>query len=168
MTTQPQLLQIPLDTGDVVYTPDWVARDMVDFFKPTGRILEPCKGDGVFMKYLPDDTEWCEIQDGRDFFAWHEPVDWIIGNPPYSATSEWIYKSMEIAKDFVYLVPTQKPFYSMKMAKFMESRGKIKHMRYYGTGSELGFPTGFACGAVHFQKDYRGPMYTTIADRITP
>ena len=39
--TQPQLLQIALDPGDVVYTPDWVARDMVDYFKPSGRILDP-------------------------------------------------------------------------------------------------------------------------------
>jgi hypothetical protein len=68
MSVQPQLLQIPLDPGDVVYTPDWVARDMVEFFKPSGRILEPCKGDGVFLKYLPPHAEWCEIQEGRDFF----------------------------------------------------------------------------------------------------
>jgi adenine-specific DNA-methyltransferase len=51
--TQPQLLQIALDKKDVVYTPDWVARDMVDFFKPTGRILEPACGDGAILKYLP-------------------------------------------------------------------------------------------------------------------
>ena len=38
---------------------------MVEFFKPSGRILEPCKGDGVFLKYLPS-AEWCEIQEGRD------------------------------------------------------------------------------------------------------
>jgi hypothetical protein len=30
-----------LDPQDVVYTPDWVARDMVEYFKPSGRILEP-------------------------------------------------------------------------------------------------------------------------------
>ena len=54
MTTQPQLLQIPLDAGDVVYTPDWVAKDMVDYFNPKGKILEPCSGDGVFLKYLPN------------------------------------------------------------------------------------------------------------------
>ena len=28
-STHPQLLPIPLDLSDVVYTPDWVARDMV-------------------------------------------------------------------------------------------------------------------------------------------
>lgn len=34
--------------GDVVYTPDWVAHDMVDHFAPCGRILEPCRGAGAF------------------------------------------------------------------------------------------------------------------------
>lgn len=71
MTSQPQLLQIALDPGDVVYTPDWVARDMVEYFKPSGRILEPCAGDGAFLEYLPG-AEWCEIEKGRDFFAWNE------------------------------------------------------------------------------------------------
>ena len=32
MNTQPQLLNIALDPGDVVYTPDWVAADMVSYY----------------------------------------------------------------------------------------------------------------------------------------
>ena len=129
MTTQPQLLQIPLDPSDVVYTPDWVARDMVEFFKPSGRILEPCAGDGVFLKYLPPDTEWCEIQQGRDFFAWNEPVDWCFGNPPYRMFAKWTYHSMEIANDICYLLPADKPFRSWKMVKTMFGWGQIKHIR---------------------------------------
>lgn len=50
---QAQLLNIILDPKDVVYTPDWVADDMVSFFQPSGKILEPSKGEGVFLKYLP-------------------------------------------------------------------------------------------------------------------
>lgn len=79
MLQQAQLLQIALDPADVVYTPDWAAKDMVDFFRPSGRILEPCKGGGVFLKYLPPETEWCEIAEGVDFFAWSKPVDWCCG-----------------------------------------------------------------------------------------
>lgn len=51
--SQPQLIQGALSPGDVVYTPDWCARDMVEWFKPSGRVLEPCKGDGAIYKYLP-------------------------------------------------------------------------------------------------------------------
>lgn len=54
---QPQLLAINLNPRDKVFTPDDVARDIVAYFKPTGRILEPCAGDGAFLKYLPPDTE---------------------------------------------------------------------------------------------------------------
>lgn len=160
--SQPQLLNVPLKKQDLVYTPDWVARDMVDFFKPSGRILEPCKGDGVFLKYLPG-AEWCEIQDGKDFFAWHTPVDWLFGNPPYSVFSEWITHSFTIANHVCYLIPLNKPFNSGKMLQEWHEWGRINHMRYYANGRALGFPIGFACGAVYYQKGYFGPMYTSIA-----
>ena len=159
---QPQLLQIPLDPGDVVYTPDWVARDMVEFFKPSGRILEPCKGDGVFMKYLPPHTEWCEIQEGRDFFKWTEHVDWIVGNPPYSIFSEWLKHSYAIAENILYIIPLRATCQGFGTIKYIASSGKIKHQRTYGSGTSLGFPLGWPCGAVYFQRNYYGPMYTTI------
>lgn len=163
MNAQPQLLQIPLDPSDVVYTPDWVARDMVEFFKPSGRILEPCKGDGVFLKYLPPHTEWCEIQDGRDFFKWAEPVDWIFGNPPYGKIfNDWLKHSYQIAKDVVYLVPLNKLWNSTIRVRFCLTAGNIKHLRLYGDGASLGWDYGFPVGALHFQRNYRGPMYTTI------
>ncbi len=162
INSQPQLLQIPLDPGDVVYTPDWVARDMVEFFKPSGRILEPCAGDGVFLKHLPAFTEWCEIQEGRDFFKWAEPVDWIIGNPPYADYAKFIKHSMEIADHICYLIPANKPFNSGKMLLDWIKWGRIIHMRYYGTGAKLDFPIGFGIAAVYFQRGYTGPMYTTI------
>ena len=72
--------------GDRVFTPDWAAEDIVRHFCPTGHILEPFKGDGVFLRYLPSKVDWCEIEEGRDFFAWKDAVDWIISNPPYSIT----------------------------------------------------------------------------------
>ena len=162
ISSQPQLLSIALDPGDVVYTPDWVARDMVEFFKPSGRILEPCKGDGVFLKYLPPYTEWCEIQEGRDFFKWVEPVDWVFGNPPYADFSNFMRHTMEVAKNICYLIPANKPFNSGKMLQQWHKWGRVKHMRYYASGGALGFPIGFAIGAIHFQRGYRGPMYTTI------
>ena len=93
---QLQLLPQTLTPGDIVYTPDWVARDMVDYFKPSGRILEPSCGDGAFLRHLPANTEWCEIEKGRDFFTWHDCVDWIIGNPPYMIYDQWMAHSFEL------------------------------------------------------------------------
>ena len=160
--SQMQLLQIALDPQDVVYTPDWVARDMVEFFQPSGVVLDPCKGNGVFTKYLPG-CLWCEIESGRDFYAYNEPVDWCFGNPPYKQMLKWVRHSMSIAKNVCYIIPLDKPFISMAFINMMQSWGKIKHMRAYGTGSSLGFPIGFAVGAIHFEKGYHGPMYSSIA-----
>lgn len=60
--------------NDVVLTPDKIAHDVVEHFRPSGRILDPCKGDGAFLKYMPG-AEWCEVREGRSFFEWYDPVD---------------------------------------------------------------------------------------------
>jgi hypothetical protein len=162
MSVQPQLLQIPLDPGDVVYTPDWVARDMVEFFKPSGRILEPCKGDGVFLKYLPPHAEWCEIQEGRDFFKWVEPVDWVFGNPVYKNFTDWLSHSFRIADNVVFLVPLQYVWVSTKRLKVIRKYGGIMQNRAYPESAFKDWSINFMTGAIHFQRGYRGPMYTTI------
>lgn len=162
MTTQPQLLNIALNARDVVYTPDDVARDMVAFFKPSGKILEPCAGDGAFLKYLPPDTDWCEIEKGRDFFACQEHYDWIVGNPPYSNILDWLCHSFEIADNVVFLMPMNSPFNSMQRLRVIDKWGGIVHIRAYGNGSMFGMGYGFACGAIHFQRGYRGGMFTVF------
>lgn len=160
--TQPQLLPIALDPRDIVYTPDWVAADMVSYFKPSGRILEPSCGDGVFLKYLPENTEWCEIELDVDFFRWSSAVDWLFGNPPYSVFSEWMSHGMKIANNICYLIPLNKPFNSGKIMKAWKEYGGIVAMRYYANGGKLDFPIGFAIGAVWFQKGYKGKTDITI------
>jgi hypothetical protein len=162
VTVQPQLLHMALDPQDVVYTPDWVARDMVEYFKPSGRILEPCKGDGVFMRYLPDGTEWCEIELGRDFFAWTEPVDWIFGNPPFSDINKWVEHSFSVASNVLYLMPMNKPFNSLYRMKIILGYGNIKAIRAYGHGSLFGMDYGFAVGAFWFQRGYKGDTQITV------
>lgn len=163
--TQPQLLPMALVTGDVVYTPDWVARDMVDFVNPSGRILEPCAGDGAFLNHLPPHTEWCEIEKGRDFFKWQESVDWIIGNPPYSRRvfPLWLEHSFQIARDVVYIVPTNKIFQSQATMGLIEQYGGIRTMLVYGEGKPIGIPFGFSFSAFHFRRGWKGD--TTISFR---
>jgi hypothetical protein len=155
--SQPQLLQIALDKKDVVYTPDWVARDMVEFFKPSGRILEPAAGDGAILKYLPG-ADWCEIERGRDFFSCKTHYDWIITNPPYHKLRLWIYHAIEISNNFVYLINPGLLINAIRLLQSVYEFGGIVAMRIYGAGGELGFPMGNTTGAVHIQKDYHGPM----------
>ena len=152
---QMQLLQQTLTANDVVFTPEWAAQDIVAHFKPTGKILEPCKGQGAILKYLPG-ASWCEITEGKDFFQWVEPVDWIISNPPYSVYSEWLRHSFLIAENIVYLIPINKAFNSSTMLADTYEWGGIAEIVHVGPGSALKFPVGFAVGAVHYKRGYHG------------
>ena len=157
MATQPQLLHVSLRKKDVVYTPDFMAKEMVNLFRPTGTILEPCAGDGAFLKYLPD-AEWCEIEKGKDFFQYHKKVDWIIGNPPYSIFNIWLRHSFTLANDIVYLIPLNKIFNDFGMLRDIYAYGGIVKVYAIGRGEKVNFPMGYAVGAVHFQKDYKGKI----------
>jgi len=161
---QLQLIKIAFDPQDVVYTPHWIASDMVSFFKPSGTILEPSKGTGVFMKYLPPDAEWCEIREGKDFYAYGKQVDWIIGNPPYKQFFEFMDHSFDIAKDIVFLLPADKPFNVFSTVKMIHDKGGIVHARFYGDGRTVGFPEIHRpVTAFHFRTGYSGSMGFSFA-----
>jgi hypothetical protein len=165
ISVQPQLLHVPLVEKDVVYTPDGMAREIVDFFKPTGRILEPCKGDGAFLRYMPA-ADWCEIALGRDFFLYQDKVDWIVGNPPYSIFNIWLRHSFEIADHIVYLIPLNKIFNDFGMLKDIYIYGGVKQIYAIGRGEKINFPMGYAVGAVHFQRGHKGGMSVIFRDWI--
>lgn len=153
---QAQLFHIALNERDIVYTPDDVARDVVAFFNPSGKILEPCCGKGVFLQYLPPDTEWCEIERGRDFFAEHRHFDWIIGNTPFSNIEEWIHHSLEISENAVLVFRIQSLFMSYYRLARIYKIGGIKTIYMIGTASSIGWEGGAPIAAVHFQRGYTG------------
>jgi hypothetical protein len=159
---QAQLLPIALNPRDVVYTPDDVARDVVNFFKPAGRILEPSAGDGAFLRHLPPDTDWCEIEKGRDFFACHEHYDWIIGNPPYSDWASWLGHAFELADNVVYVIPARTPFNSYNRMQMIAEYGGIRTMYVISAGGKMFFDFGLPVAAVHFQRGYKGGMFTVF------
>lgn len=141
---------------DLVYTPEHIALDVVNHFCPLGKCLEPCCGEGVFLNYLPVETEWCEIQRGRDFFEWSQKVAWIVTNPPYSIFDAFLEKAMEVSDSIVFLIPVGKIMTSMVKLRKIYQWGGISHIRYYGSGRSIGFPFGFPVAAVHIKKDYTG------------
>jgi len=81
------------NTKDIVYTPDFVSKQIIEFLNPTGLCLDPCKGDGAFLKYMPKNTDYCELREDRDFFLYNKRVNWVIGNPPYSVFEEFLFYS---------------------------------------------------------------------------
>ena len=152
--------------SDIVITPDWCAKDMVDYFRPTGRVLDPCRGPGVFHDLLPKGSPWCEITEGRDFFVWDEAVDWVIGNPPYSATRPFVRHAMKIADHVAFLIPLRNFFSGYGFVRETHEWGGVLSIRVYGTGSRLGFPMGNAIGAVYWARDFGGQTTFSFYDPL--
>jgi hypothetical protein len=93
---------------DLVSTPPKLARAIVQHYRPDGACLDPSRGRGAFwraLKAAPAVTEvlWCEIEAGRDFFAFNERVDWIITNPPWSKMRRFLRHAMAISDHVVFL-----------------------------------------------------------------
>jgi hypothetical protein len=147
-----------MNPNDIVMTPVEVAKDIINFFKPSGTILDPCRGQGAFYDNLPGDKIWCELSEGVDFFKFNQKVDWIISNPPYSVFDKWLVHSLLLADNIVYLIPVNKVMSSLVKLKQIYEFGGIRHIRYYGTGRFIGFPFGFPVGAVHMQRGYKGSI----------
>ncbi len=164
---QPSLIHVPV-VNDVVYTPKELAVDIVNFFKPDGFCLDPCVGLGAFFDLLPIGSDWCEITAGRDFYAWNAPVDWVVGNPPYSHYSAWMRHSMKIAENILYIMPVYKIFSSGKFIEDLFTWGGIVHIRRYGVGSDWNFPFGHALSAVHYQKGYTGATSWSVYGKQAP
>lgn len=122
---QLSLLPQAITPKDVVYTNGEVAKDIISHFYPSGYLLDPCKGDGAFFDNFPTGTKkgYCEIAEGKDFYNWHEQVDWVVGNPPYSIFHEFLKHAFSIAHDVVFLVPTNKVFQSWKTMSMINKWG---------------------------------------------
>lgn len=143
--------------GDRVWTPDWAALDMIQHFGPTGRILEPFRGAGVFLKYMPS-AEWCEVDEGRDFFKWTERVDWIVTNPPFSLLRDCWRHAARVSDNIVFLCVVRNFFTSDGFMREVESYGGFAEIRCYGPGGKLGFPMGNLIGAIHCKRGHLGGM----------
>lgn len=86
--------------NDRIYTPPELAELIVGHLKPSGRMLEPCRGTGSFSRLMPG-CDWCELDEGRDFFELQAGgflnYDWIITNPPFSLIYEFAEKAFDVA-----------------------------------------------------------------------
>lgn len=151
------------EKNDKIYTPLKIAKQIIDTFKPTGKVLDAFMGKGAFYDQYPENVEkdWCEIDKGRDFFDYNKKVDWIITNPPYSILDEVLEHSFNIANNIVYLVPISKIFTSLKRIRNILKFGNIKEIHIISAG-RCGFPFGFPACAIWFQRNYKGN--TTIKE----
>ena len=146
-----------VNKNDIVFTPDHIAEKICLMFKSNikGKVLEPCKGEGAFLKYLPKGTLWCEITEGRNYYDFNEKVDWIITNPPYSDFNRFLDHSFDLAENIVLLTPVGKLMKSIGTLRKIFEYGGIVECHFIGA-SKCGFPFGFPCGVYYLKRGYKG------------
>ena len=150
-----QLIPTNTKRNDCVQTPIKYAQLIVEHFKPQGKILEPCKGNGNFLSVLPKDTEWCEILEGIDFMDYSGKVDWIITNPPYSKMRIFMQKAMDVSDNIVFLTSINHLWLKARLRDVFDKGFGIKEIIIFDT--PLNFPqSGFQMGCFYLKRDYIG------------
>ncbi len=143
-------------SNDDIQTPPELAELLVRHFKPQGRILEPCAGDGNFLRFLPG-ADWCEIKRGRDFLQHTTPVDWIITNPPWSRIREFLVHSFALASDVAFLMTVNHAWTKARLREMRQRNFGLRQIVLVPTPSS--FPlTGFQLGMVHYQRAWQGAI----------
>ncbi len=102
--------------NDCIRTPDDLALAIVNHFKPTGSILEPCEGGGAFTRAFHAYNEAnghplthihsMEITRGTDFLNDEPPLpfySWIITNIPWSEFTPFLKQATWRAENIVFL-----------------------------------------------------------------
>jgi hypothetical protein len=151
-------------SDDVVQTPIDMAERVVRHFQPRGDILEPCCGEGNFLRFLPG-ADWCEISRGRDFLQWDDKVDWIITNPPWSQIRVFLNHAMQYADHVVFLMTINHIWTAARLRDLKANGFAIREICLLELPET--FPiTGFQLGAIHIERGWLGPI--TLTDLAKP
>lgn len=85
---------------DVFFTPTAVANTHIGLISSndTELWLDPFRGSGNYYSQFPTQNpkDWCEITEGKNFFDFHNKVDVICSNPPFSCIDSVLEKSIEL------------------------------------------------------------------------
>ena len=97
--------EVPLD---VFYTPLSVVKQhllLIDA-KEEDKWFDPFFGEGIYYDNFPTENKcWTEINKGKDFFEFNDPVDIICSNPPFSMLDKVFKKSVELKPRIIsYLI----------------------------------------------------------------
>ncbi|MFH1498866.1 MAG: hypothetical protein ABII82_13690, partial [Verrucomicrobiota bacterium] len=143
-------------SNDDIQTPASLAERIVRHFQPSGRVLEPCAGDGNFLAHLPG-ADWCEVKKGRDFLTYEGRVDWIITNPPWSQIRPFLIKAFQTAENVVFLMTINHVWTKARLRIATENQFGLKTIVL--TETPKSFPqSGFQLGAVHYKRYWQGPI----------
>ena len=138
-------------------TPVYLAKEIIEHFNPTGRILDPSRGEGAFYdNFNTDDKDWCELAENKDFLTYNQKVDWIITNPPWSKMREFLEHGMKISKNIVYLTTINHYTTKRRIRDMISAKFSLKEI-YCVPTPKKDFPQlGFQLAAVYTQRNYKG------------
>lgn len=139
--------------NDRIFTPNHIVKDIMDWVKPKGHLLEPFFGDGAFHSEMIRldgvTTNWLEIDLGFDFFEHNEKYDYIITNPPYSCFTKVLEHCFKLADNVVLLIPHNKLWTSDKRIDMIEEYGTWTYKRFKVPKE---WPAKFPIGAYWFKR----------------
>jgi len=151
---------LPKGGNDRIMTPDTLAEQMVSYFNPFGKtVLEPCKGEGAFMRAFEKygiNADWCEIDEGKDFYEYDKKVDWIITNPPYSQLTKFLVKSLSVADNVVFLCLANAMFFTARIRTIHRAGFGVKEIVYVNPPEKPWPRFGVPIAMVHLQRNYKG------------
>lgn len=143
-----------LKKSDEKETPFELAKQIVEYFKPQGKCLEPCAGESKnILRNLPESSDYCEIKEGKDFFNYHNKVDWIITNPPWILFSHFLKHSVKLSDNIVFIASMHYIATKKRLRILKDNNFWLKEILLIDTPKEWG-SWGFQLVAFHFQKDF--------------
>ena len=148
------------NSNDLIMTPESLTQRVVEYFHPNGIVLEPCRGTGSFWRYFPPNSPWCEITEGKDFFDWKKPTDWIITNPPWSQMRRFLQHSLSLSSNIVFLMTINHLWTKARLRDMDAWEFGIKEIIMIDTPDNFP-PLGFQIGIVHLEGGHKGPIILT-------
>jgi len=118
-------------------TPDWVCKvmasrinELVDY---PYTILEPTQGEGNLVRAINEIYPSSKIYTPVNFFKFNEPVDVVVGNPPFSPMSlgyDILERCFELSDNIMMLMPWLALINSQKRTQLYREHGlkKVIHL----------------------------------------
>lgn len=162
---------LPQGGNDRVMTPDSLALAIVQHFNPGGILLEPCAGDGAFvraffsLKHCQENlgnVNFYEIEYGFDFLEGTSKADWVITNPPWSKFLAFLKHSMTLANDVVFLAYANAWFVKSRINAMSQAGFHFREFAYVANPKKPWPQFGLQLAAVHISREAGDCQFTTI------
>lgn len=170
MSTTKKRPAIPKGGNDCIMTPDCLAVAIVRHFNPRGCCLEPCAGDGAFVRPLlrtraVRNVVEREINRGTDFLnsiVPHHSYDWIITNPPWSQFLAFLKQSMLFADNIVFLSYANAWFVKSRINAMREAGFHFREFAYVANPKKPWPQMGLQLAAVHISREPGNCKFSNI------